>query len=159
MRLISLTDAKDNGSWFTFSKDGAGNPAIEFKVRRVPGAKEREIEFRILGYKAALRHRRGEALQELDMRKLGDVNVEKAVYALVDSRGCEIDVQTDVDAQLFGKELGTPVKVGEEISLDTRWTDPLRERVLSEMDALVTWVGRKTKQLEATETEDEEGKG
>lgn len=159
MRLLTLTSETAVGEWFTFSKTQDGKPAIEFRVRRVPGAKEREIEYGILGYKAALRHRRGEALQDLDMQKLDRVNRAKAAYCLVDSRGCEIDLANESDVELFSRELKSPVQLGALVNLDGRWTDGLRDRVLEELGPLVTWLGRRVKDLDAAETEDEEGKG
>jgi hypothetical protein len=166
MKLLKRvgTDA-DPGQWFPFCteekkdaagavvKDTAGLPVmetVEFRIRRVPDGKARELNYLIFGRKISYKTDK----EEKD--KFLRFNVARASYALVDSKNAEFEVGDEAVAETYGQLFGKEVKTGDVLSHDGRWTDEVKRYVLSDYVRLMDWILEKADSLEKAGQEDEE---
>lgn len=148
----------DPGEWFVWREEG--EEKIEVLVRRIPKSKATAIEYRHFGRKREVVYGRKGPSQQLDVEKQDRVNQEKAAYCLVDTRGFELEVGGASAAEEIGKALGRSVEPGAVVSLDGKWTDPVKAAVLSGQEGLVEWLAGKAKTLAGQdEQEDEEAQG
>ena len=143
----------DGGEWRTY------NGEIAFLIRRIPAAKSREVEFRHQGRKQSVSYGKGGTRVEFDVEKAGRIASEKATFALLDSKGCEIEAGDDEAAAIWFGLLGKPVKPGDLVCLDGAWTPEIKGRVFAERPDLATWVVGQADKLNAAAEKDEEGKG
>lgn len=153
VKFFGATD-DDPGEWFTWREEGGER--IEFLIRRLPPAESARIERQILGAKWEIRYRRKAAVQEFDRDRTQRVNRAKATYCLLDSRGFEAEPAGPAGAEELGKALGQPVEPGTVVSLDGRWTDPVKALMFERMPQIVDFVGTKALELEGEDAQDEE---
>jgi len=113
--LIAL-DATE-GRWFPWLG------GTEFKVRRIPRAKLRELEVQSYGKEFAFQRDGG---TRIDRRKVEEYTRRKATYALVDSRG-----GVRIPRELMA---GTTLEKGDgdRATVDGHWTDEVKDRVFRE---------------------------
>lgn len=148
MRLIT---SDKQGEWFVHSVDEKTKERMEYQIRRIPAGKAKEIEIRLLGHKRESTWRQGARVVVHDVVKSEAVIVEKAAYALLDSKGCELPAEcvpslTDV----------TP-KDGY-VLLDGHWSDAVKAEAFAAVPELALWVVEQAGKLQAQAQEDEAGK-
>jgi hypothetical protein len=152
MRLIQPAD---EARWFLYSEDPDKPPdkreRVEFKIRRLPSGKAKEIDVRIHGRTRKTYFRKGSQVIEYDVEKLDAAEAEKAAYVLMDSRNADLpasDVPSLASQAIDGW-----------IRLDGRWTPDVAREAFSAVPGLATWLLKRAHTLEAAMLEDEEGKG
>lgn len=165
MKLLKMTQDADAGQWFAFcteeKKDAAGatmldakgvpvTETVEFRIRRVPDSKARELNYLIFGRKVSYRTDK----EEKD--KFLRFNIARAAYALIDSRNCEFEVGDEATAETYAQILGSEVKVGALVSHDGRWNDELKRFIFSDYVSLMDWILAKADGLQKAGQEDEE---
>lgn len=148
---MRLNTSVGSGEWFVFRREE--KEVVEFQVRRIPALKAKEIEVRHLGRQRPRKISKGVTLIEYDVEKSERVIVEKASYALLDSRNVELPVEDLPAFPATGK-----VKDGYAL-LDGQWTDEVKAQAFATLPALAVWIVEKATSLEVTAQEDEEGKG
>lgn len=161
------SSATDPGEWFPYGKDHDG-AEIRFKVRRLTGGKESEIELRHqkrTEFHVKRKHEGASVVQE-GQTKLA-IDLDKAAFALVDSEHCAIVPPDEYWASKWAEALGRTVNPGEVIVLDGLWniTDKrqryvVKELFLPEFTEVEAFIIEKAKAmgLQAAQ-ENEEGKG
>jgi len=134
-----------DGQWFVFRRaTQEGDKDAEFKIRLVPGSKDREFFSRRFGLKA-------KADGRVDMQKAAEAGLDRACYALVDSRNATVPAKFLVS--LPGDE-------GERtVLLDGKLTDTVKRELLGTVSAIFKFVEGRSKALVQAEEDDEEGKG
>jgi hypothetical protein len=142
---------KSDGEWF---KHAGG---AEFQIRPIPSARAREIDVLALGRQREIVLSRGKQSMSYDSEKLSHANREKAVYALVDSRDCQIDAWDTDSAAVLSKALDKTVAVGEEVTLDGHWSPEIKTLVFNAVPTMVDWIMAKAAGF-AFKAEEEEGK-
>lgn len=148
VQFFDETDT-DPGEWFEWI-DG-----VEVKVRRILEAKGREIENHHLGRKRKVRHRRGATESEFDVEKQRRIEIDKAVYSMMETKGFELVAGGPGAAEKIGGILNVPLEVGGSVSLDGKWTDQLKAAVLTGQTELRAWVLKKSGALDEQEHEEE----
>lgn len=160
---VKMTGNPENekGTWFPFTLRADGERhRVEFLVRKVPPAKEDELTFRHYGRKLQLRFKRGEQLIDRDAEKLLAYAIEKASFALVDTRGFPpIEAADPEMAATLSEVLSRTVPVGEEITLDGAWTPGLKKLVFGAFRNVLGFVNGKADELAGAEAEEEEDLG
>ena len=81
-----------------------------------------------------------------------------ASRALVNSENFEIGLETQATADAFAEALadGMPLKAGDVVCLDGRWTDAVKALVFRVIPQLVEWINGKADELRGFEAADEE---
>jgi hypothetical protein len=117
------------GEWKAF-----GNTGIEAKLRPILPTKQKEIERRHSGSKLQLEANpeTGFRKVEFDVDETDAIVLEKACFALVDTRGAEVTAEDDAEKAFFGKILGKAIEVGDTISLDGMWKEEVKRHVLAQ---------------------------
>jgi hypothetical protein len=143
---------------------------IEFKLRRIPPSKKLEIERRHRGQSRKLKiFRSGDAELTRDLDQEAAAGLERAVFALIDSRpdpkvkgaqGCQVEIVDEEGAKLYrGYLQNEQLKKGDIVTLDGRWTKELREDFLSDhLDDVAPWIDARADELGSAAAEDEQGK-
>ena len=114
-----------------------------------------------VGTETTLRFRKGEQLVERDTEKLLAFAIDKASFALLESKGFpELEVGDPEAAQELSRVLGREAGVGESIALDGHWTPELKRFVFNWNRNLLSFVNTKADELSGfeAEAEDELGK-
>jgi hypothetical protein len=148
MRLIT---SDKQGEWFVHSKDEKTGERMEYQIRRIPAGKAKEIEIRHLGKKRHSTWKKGVRVIEHDVDQGEAVVKEKAAYALIDSKGCELPAE-DVPSLS-----GVTPKDGY-VTLDGHWSDAVKAEVFEAVPALALWIVEQSGKLETSALEDEAGK-
>ncbi|KKK51726.1 hypothetical protein LCGC14_3112080 [marine sediment metagenome] len=157
LKFFAETDV-DPGEFFTWREEGSEK--IEVRVRRIPPAREKAIEFRHFGRKRRVTFSKGGARQDLDIQKQEDVNREKASYCLVETKGFELEVAGPGAADQIGRLLSEKFEPGQVVSLDGKWTDALKDAMFDGLLDLVGWLAEKVEKLsDRDQQEDEEALG
>lgn len=149
---------RDQGRWFVYGKDPESQEQLELRVRRLPPAEERQIEFRISGHKRTTRFVKGGREMVVDLEKAIAEGLAKASAAMVDSKGFEVDIADAATAAVYAELLGVPSVATGMLCLDGKWNDRLKRHVLDQLPELITWIGTKSESLKLQAAEDEEGK-
>ena len=145
MPFFKSTIDTDQGEWFLYGKDADGT-SVRFKVRRLSSGKEMEIERRHAGRKGEIYYRKGDAILPVNRDTDLAAEIDKAVYALLDSENCRVIPQDRAGADDYAQALGFAVEIDKPLLLDGKWGKrdenqryPLKELFLS--DELI--VGRR----------------
>lgn len=149
------------GAWSPLTLKVEGTRVhVELLIRKVPSGKDDELQFRHYGRKLQLRFRRGEQLIDRDPEKLLAYAIDKASFALLDSRGFPAIEAADLEmAAKLSEVLGRAVPIGEEIPLDGAWTPGLKRLVFSTWRDVLAFVNKTADELAIVETEEEEDLG
>lgn len=142
----------DEGRWF------AWKGKAEFKVRRVPRAKLRELEIQSYGREHTFLAGGG---SKFDRVKVDRYTTRKAVYALLDSRNVQIPRALLAGTELEGAPPDHSISLTT-VTLDGKWTDQVKEIVFRETGLatlIVQWADEMSEiaaeEVAATEEEKE----
>lgn len=161
MQLFSdFADQKqDQGTWFPFAGD------VRFRIRALSARRIQQIDREVFGRVQELRGRDGERILEIDGQKIDLARLQKAREALIDSEHAEIMVGDEGAAAEYRKilpEHAGSIAAGQLLLLDGRWSDALRDKVLTSHPGLAEWIversGSLTVQAAKKAIKDEEGK-
>jgi hypothetical protein len=154
MKVLDLFDTIDDapGKWVEYQ------PGVEFFVRAIPPSEQRRIENKYMGNQRRVVQNEEGRVVKIDSAKTEALLVERAAMALLDSRGAEFSILGSALAEKFTVALGEKVEPGALLKLDGRWTQALRELVLSLGPTLRDWLNEKATELVKADQEEEEGK-
>lgn len=129
LKTITGTDA---GEWFSF-RSGKGE-AFRLKVRAIPTAEAIRIERKNLGPKRIeTRDRLGNVKNEIEPEAQYKVNLEKAIYALVDTESVETRVPLGDEAAYREAFADKSLEANALITLDGHWNQAVKELVLPKL--------------------------
>lgn len=144
----SYTGETDPGRWFDVSYDHEKNKQVQFRIRRLPP----ELT-------ARLRKRYGKR----DGRDYSVPNSKTAVFqkalaaeAWTDTMNCFIRCQTKASAQLYASELGKPIETGQEVCVDGKLGETVKQDILSADSGLMAFIVNTATSVEAEEQATEE---
>lgn len=154
MAQATLQEAAEGlGVWIEGGKDH-GKP-VRYQIRPVPSGIDRQLHREVYGNAKARTLGRQSAATAVE--RMQDYTILRAAYALVDTENFSVEIGDDAAAERYSALLKTPVKKGEEVFLDGRWTDELRRDVLKTARRRAAWISDKADRLmEAAVEEDEE---
>lgn len=153
MRLFDAAQSTEAlpGTWIEHSK------GIDVLIRALTPAEDKKIE-RQYGARKVTGTRHGPTV-DVNYDKADGALLARAELALIDTRGAETMIVDGESAEIYGRLLGFPVKVGELVKLDGKWALPeLKRQALRDAPLFMAWVARKSSKLRETEAVDEEGK-
>jgi hypothetical protein len=144
-------------AWFPYQVEGApkDETPAQFKIRRIPAAKAREVELVTVGRKRVIRLRNQKNQEiDFDVDKNAEGNRELAVWALLDAK----DATTFVETEALAKALGIPVGT-DDVPLDGRLSsEAVKVALLDEIPGLTNWVLARSASMHAKVVEEAEGK-
>jgi hypothetical protein len=145
------------GDFITVGKDGVddgGKPKpVRFKVRML-SPRERDDCQRAAYGKLKGRQLGRELASKLAARAEAET-IERAIAQVLDSDNYTIRI-IETDVELYSKELGRPVKAGDEICLDGVWTDALKRDVFEAIEGLAKAVDDRVSKLTRGEIEEDD---
>lgn len=147
MKLVKdIKPENVEGVWFKYP-DEEGE--IEFKIRPISPARSTEIERKFLGKSRSFKfnEKDGTRTLEVDLDALDRVALEKAKFALIDSRNAEVEVGDDDSKAFYSKLLRREVAVGEMVTLDGQWVPEVKDRVFGSAYDLVAFAVDKSTEL------------
>lgn len=162
--------AQDPGQWIKhyYEEDPAPGATeskktftgIEFKVRRIPPGKKMEIERSRRGGTRKIKvFRTGDSEITRDLDKETAAGIDQAIFALVDSKGCKVQIGDDETAKQYRTLLkDESIQAGQMIVLDGRWTNELREDFLADFIDVASWVVARADEFGRATVEEELGK-
>lgn len=157
MDLLTLGAAEE---WFPFATKPDGGK-VEFLLLMLDAEEQRRIDRDALGATTTVQLRG--AVQEIAITRERAYRQElyTSVRMLRDSRGGASIKVGNVEARDFlRRELSDQsIEVGASVVLDGRWSDALRQHVLSESAPLRQWCVKRLREAQAQAIEDEQGKG
>ena len=132
----------DPGEWIAAGKDGLRT--VKCKIRAIPDDMLRML---------LKRHFKNEKVDTASGRASMPVasswedtfkfGVDRAIWALVDTEEFFVRINDEESGRFYAKATGRndqPFEVGEEVCLDGKWTDGIREHVLSKNGRFRQWV-------------------
>lgn len=144
MKLIKDVRPENiEGQWFKYP-DESGE--IELKIRAISPSKATEIERKHLGRSRSFKfnEKEGTRVVDIDTQALERIALEKAGFALIDSKNAEVEVG-DEDARTFYSKLTRrEVSVGDMVSLDGLWVPELKDRIFRDAGDIVAFVIEKS---------------
>ena len=154
--MAQLRDIREpeahEGQWITRGEDH--DKPVRYRIRPVPQDVDRRLR------KTTVQAGKVRAVRNREMAELAqraeDYSVERAVYALVDTENFSVEIGDDAAAALYGSLLGQAAKKGDEIALDGKWTDELRQHVLGKFRRLAGFISDQAAKLEEKDLEAEE---
>lgn len=148
---MPLFKTSDNaGQWFVFRK----GDDIQFKVRRIPGGKAREIAFN-----AGTRLRQvGRKGTTVDLEKEFEIRLAQATWALLDSKNADVELGDAKGAEEYSRVLGREVKPGDLVRLDGQLeaNEALKRLVLGDWVRGLDFVLESAAKMGAKSDEEEE---
>jgi hypothetical protein len=142
------------GKWRRYGVDPENKKEVAFCLRRIPAALEREIEIRHLGRK---RQMKGGAIT-FDVVASQKSAVDKAMFILMDSRNCRIEIPDEGEPSAYTQLLGPEAAPGSTVCLDGKWTDDLKRQFLDDEPEVANWAISESAKDTVKADEDEEGK-
>lgn len=148
---------EDEGQWVPFRlRDDGASKTCQLKIRRLPKSKESELQFRHYGRKLVWKNGR----REIDREALDAYAIDKACYALLDSKDFpEIEADDAEVAELLSKAMGRAVAVGEKVKVDGTWSDELKRLLFDSYGDFAAFVNAKADAAAGLSDEDEEDLG
>lgn len=146
------------GEWFTYSADPASGEKIEFCIRPLPAAEERRIENKYMGRERKIVWTQEGRVSTQSVEKSEQFHAERALLALIDSRGAQVRIEDEDSAELYGKAFDERVSVGQLVTLDGRWTRPVKEQAFRDAPQIAVWLSLKASELRVRVAQEEEGK-
>jgi hypothetical protein len=122
------------GEWVRFPDDTSD---AELLIRPLPDSKSNEIDLKHYPRRQKVRMTKGdEPLQEVELDRIAfrKASYEKAAFALVDSRGIEIEVGDDPAARFYSRITKETANVGDAISLDGKWLPEIKDRIFNDFE-------------------------
>lgn len=134
---------------------------MELKIRRIPSARRLAIARQHgMGSRKVRVFRNGDSEITRDVEKETAIGVAQAVFALVDSRECQVELLDEASAKVYARLLNdASLKKGDVVTLDGRWTKELREDFLSEYVEVAAWIVSRADEIGQVAAEEEQGKG
>lgn len=157
MPFTNVGEDAQGGQPVFWRRDPDTKAPVRFRLRSVPAAFDKQLraEFN-RGVKADRIGKRSAV--ELTEKTI-DATRRRAAYALVDSEGFVIRIGDAAAAAAYSEVLGEQLKPEQDVKLDGRWTDAVKELVLTYMPRLAAWLSDKADELLAQEAEEEEDLG
>jgi hypothetical protein len=144
-------DAK--GEWFVYAEEG--DQKIEVCIRPLPPGEERRIENKYLGRERKVTFTTEGRQTITNADKNVEYHAERALLALVDTRGADITIGDAGAAELWAKALGESVSVGQTIVLDGRWTKDVKEQAFADAPEVAMWISLKAASLRVRAAKEE----
>ena len=166
---FSVRPEKAPGRWYTYTTetDQDGKPApvlcegkpVRARIRAIPEPKLLEINIRHFGRKRELTWKRDETRGQIDPEAQAKSNVEKAIFALVDTDHWAV-LPSDEESAAALRDLGIPAEAEKPAYLDGHWTPKVREWFFGLHLTVAAWVASKAGDESSDEAREEaEGKG
>lgn len=144
----SYTGEEDPGRWFDVSADQERDgKMVQFRIRRVPPDISARLRKRY-GKRSGNDYNVTNAKMPLFQRAL-------AASAWTDTNGCFIRCKTEKSAELYARELVQGVVIGEQVCIDGRLTEAVREDILKRDAGLISFIINTATSVEAEEHQDE----
>jgi len=150
MELFTAVGDNDPGEWFVYAKDGD----VQFKLRRLPGSKAREIDYRATGRvmkvgQDGVKHAKDKGFDSILLQ---------ALWCMVDTKNFEVRMgASDEVAQAYAAAVGTNgIKPGDVLKLDGKWNDQLKRLVFEDWVEGLRFIGEKVKKMSRVSDEEEE---
>lgn len=144
----SYTGEEDPGRWFDVSADQERDgKMVQFRIKRVPPEISAQLRKRY-GKRSGNDYNVTNAKMPLFQRAL-------AASAWTDTDGCYIACKTEKSAQLYGRELGRKIEVGEQICIDGHLTMAICEDILKRDAGLISFIINTATSVEAEAHQDE----
>lgn len=145
--------------WRVFDGDPEKAEEALLKVRTVPEGKLKEIKFHHRVKDDGGTWTREGFKPGADSEKDKKVNLDTALFALIDTRLFVIEIRTPITAQKYADLLGHEVKPPADLSFDKQWDKSgLKEFVLADLPPLANQVCFAAAALKARDQEEEAGK-
>lgn len=147
MKLVKdIRPENVEGVWFKYP-DEEGE--IEFKIRSISPARAVEIERKYLGKNRSFKfnERDGTRTLDVDLEALDRVALEKAKFALLDSKNAEVEVGDEDAKTFYSKLLRRELSIGEMVSLDGQWVPEVKDRIFSSAYEIASFVVDKSTEL------------
>ena len=146
----------DEGEWVIYRKEDG----VQFRVRQIPDKIDAELRRKVQGRQGqrtqTVKYRRGAAESEVNLDEADQLAELRARFSLLDSKGVMITAGDEEAASDITKAIGEPVKAGDSVSLDGKWTQPVKDYVFGEFSGLCTWIVKASMRLRLQSSEDEE---
>lgn len=135
---------QDEGSWFPFS----GN--ARFRIRALSARRLQQIDREVFGRVQELVARDGARIVEIDAQKVDIARLLKSREALVDSENAEVKVGDGGAASEYQKilpEHAGSIQAGGMLLLDGKWSDALKDKILTAHPGLAEWIVERSASL------------
>ena len=152
MALLRKLGDEGGGKWIVRGKDH-GKP-VRVKIRPIPSSVNREIRRGVLGNVKS--RKAGNRSVAENLEQLEDLVVARAAFALQEVENYAIELADAAAVAMYGPLLKVEVKPGEEVYLDGKCTEEVKERLFSDYPAEASWVAEQAEKLTRVEAEEEE---
>jgi len=143
----------DEGNWVVYQKEGD----IQFRVRQIPDKVDAQMQKKVTGRRIqTVKFRRGVSESDVDLDESAALAVERARYALLDSKNLKIVARDEEGASDITKALGAPVKIGEQVCLDGHWTQAVKDYVFERFGGLCPWIVEASNRQRMRSSEEEQ---
>lgn len=164
MRKFTTTAAAEaEGEWFVHHTDTPEDPTqapivVRYKLRAIPDDISVRMEQKVLGSETPVYLRKGGREVRIDPAKHRLLLIDQCLYSFLDSENERIQLGDDGSVELV-KKIFPAAKVGDIVTLDGHWTDPLKRAVLIENDSeFRNWMRERFDKIGRVRADDEEGK-
>lgn len=146
------------GEWCTYAVDPKTGEKVELQIRPLPAGEDRRMSAKYFGRERKVTWSEEGRTQTSNVQRSEEFVRERAILALVETRGAETRVMDAKSAEAYGKVLGEALEVGQLVTLDGHWTQELKALVFADSPELAVWCSEKATQLRTTAAQEEEKK-
>jgi hypothetical protein len=152
---LAANEAEDQGQERVYKTAGGGE--LVCLVAAVPSSTDERIRREVLGKLKAGKAARDTAARAAE--RANAIATRRAVEALRDTRGFEMEIVGATSAAEFSRLLGEEHKPGDVVTLDGRWTPALKAAVLGGLLPLAHWISEEAYRVQGLQVQEDEDLG